>query len=761
MVNSTDPPVLSTRRPSGRRHVRRRIALLLLLGPLASLLVLIVPPAPAGAARLPDSRCGGGDLASGICVGDPRGGVHWLGTRTGYDGVEIYCIDYLYATRWGVEHRRTRVPGSLRTSVGRTVAPATVAALTYLVTRYPAGRVSDTTAAAVSLIIREAMGDVRRGGQQLIPGGLTVGGQVRDVAFVPDSVVVWARVLWAEARVQRGPWTLRATLERGPDRVVTPGEKIDLVVRARNGSGGLQDATVRLGYRSFTGPAAVRLGKDGAARVQVTAPQRPTTGSVSARIDSAPAAHPVVIVPTNWSVNRHPGQASAVTQRGLVGRGEPVVTRVAATATVVRFSPSVRTKASAQRVLPGATIHDTVVVAGTRGVASAVRWSLLGPVGPEPDGRCPGVGAAAWRSAKSIVSGSVRTPGDGTYRTPGFVVRRADVGCLTYTARLAATPTTAAVSSPPGIAAETVLVVRPKSRPCVRTVASRQHGLVGKQLFDTVSVGCISGPDRVTVTWVARGPIAPLTTGSSGCDRIPAATWRTGPVRARGSFVAARAGTYRTTAFTVTRPGCYTFSESVAPTATTWGTSTPPGIAAESALFTRPPVPQVPVVPTGPALLAPGDHLRSATYAGRVRIAGLGITAPVTKVGVTDEEMVIPRDAGLLGWLRASAWAEDVVGSSVIAGHATSFSGSAGALKDLARARPGSRVIWTDSQDRVHRFVVTTVQKYPRSQTLPAAVFRTDGPHVLRLITCTDRVRRSDGRVHYVNNLVVTARAVS
>lgn len=730
----------------------------MMLATLVSLLVVVTAPGPAGAALLPDSRCGGRDLGSGLCVGDPRGGSHWFGTRRGYDGVEIYCIDYLYATRWGVAHRRVPVTGSLRTSLGAKVEPATVAALSSLVTRHPADRVTDTTAAAISLIIRQVMGDVRRGAEQVIPGGLTVAEQVRDVSFVPDAVVDRARSLWAWARVHRGPWVLRLTLDRGPDGVVTPGETVDLVIRARNGSGGLQDATVRLGYRSLTGPAVIRLGKDGAARVRVTAAPRASAGAITARVAAAPAAHPIVVVPTNWSVNKRPGRGSVVTQRGLVGRGVPVVARVVVPVRIVKLTPTVTTTASAQLVVPGATIHDTVVVSGTGGVATSFRWSLLGPVQPLADGRCPGVGAA-WRSAKKVLSGTVRTRGDGTYRTPGHVVRRGEVGCLTYVETLAGTTTTTAVSTPPGVAQETVLV-RPRSRPCVRTTASRQQALVGKQLYDTVSVGCISAPDRIEVGWTAHGPVAPLTSGPGGCDRIPASTWRRAPVRAQGSFVAARAGRYRTTPFVVTRPGCYTFSEAVAATATSAATSTPPGVAIETALFTRPAVPQVPIVPTGPALLTRGSPLRSDTYAGLVRIGALQIRARTTKVGISDRAMVIPRDAGLLGWLRPSAWAEDVVGSSVVAGHVTTPSGVPGALQGLVRARPGMGVVWTDARGKAHRFVVTTTQKYPRSRPLPAAVFRTDGPHVLRLITCTDRVRGADGRYRYASNLVVTARAV-
>ncbi len=759
MLKPSDSHVRVDLPPPGGVLSRRWSTLFLLLALILSGLGLVSAGAPAHATTLADARCGGRDLGSGICVGDSHGETYWLGTRLGYDGVELYCIDYQYATRWGVEHRTTLVSGSLMSSLGAKVAPATVAALSYLVTRHPADRTDDTNAAAISLVIREVMGDVRRGAVQVIPGGLTVGGLVRDVPFVPESVILRAQDLWDEARDHRGPWDLSVTLKRGADHQVTLGERVTAVVRARSAAGLPQDATVRFGYRSFTGPAAVRLGADGVARVVLTAPGRPSTGSVTARIDAAPNAHPFVIVPMNWSVNRRPGQASSMTQRGLIVRQGPVVARATATTTIVKVTPVVTTVASSERVEPGSKIHDTVVLSGTRGVSTSFRWSLLGPVGAHADGSCPGVGAAAWREAQVIVSGSVTAPGDGVYKTPGYAVRRADIGCLTYVEQLEGTTTTHPVTTPPGLVKETVLVVRPKSNPCVRTVASRQNGLIGTELYDRVSVGCISGPDRVVVQWTAHGPIAPLTVGPEGCDQIPVATWRAAPVAAQGSFVATKAGTASTRAFTVTRPGCYTFSEKVAATATTVATSNPPGIAVETALFTRPPVTQVPVVPSGYRLAA--APLRTETYAGRVWLGDLGISAPVTKVGASGGAMAIPRDPSLLGWLRQTATAEDVVGSSVVAGHITSTSGRPGALTELAHARPGMTATWTDARGSVHRFVVGAVRKYSRAEALPAAIFRTDGPHVLRLITCTDRVRLADGTFHYANNLVVTAKALS
>ena len=67
---------------------------------------------------------------------------------------------------------------------------------------------------------------------------------------------------------------------------------------------------------------------------------------------------------------------------------------------------------------------------------------------------------------------------------------------------------------------------------------------------------------------------------------------------------------------------------------------------------------------------------------------------------------------------------------------------------------------WTTAGGETHRFVVRRTQRFPRSIGVPSRLLRTTGPHVLRLVTCTDRRRTSTG-FHYVDNLVVTAEAVS
>lgn len=865
----------------------------LLLAAAVCLAGWLVAAAPSDAASVPDSRCARYDhgIRTGICFQDSRGIIYWLGTYRGYDGVELYCIDYLYATDWVVAHERRFFTGGV-TSLGSQVSKATAAALTHVVTRHPASTADDITAAAIGLIIREVMGDVRNSGGRPIPGGLTASSSVRDVGFVSDAVVRRARALWEDARAHRGPWHLTTTIDPGADGRVTVGERVRLSLRGTSGSGKPQNMRVALSYRGFRGPSTVTLGPDGVAAVTLVAPGAPGTGSLVARVTDAPAPHPVVVRPNDWRTNPRPGHSFSVSQRGLLGR-QAVVTATASVSTViVKAQPRLLTRASATRVEPGASVRDSVRVLGTRGAAGSFTWALRGPVPVRADGSCPGSGDRAWAAARTLASGRMLTRGDGTYLTPAYVVKPADVGCLTYVESMPATSTTLAASTPPGVPAETVLVVRPKvqpelvtrasaqrvepgaevhdqvdvtgtggesgsfdwsllgpvrahadgtcpgsdapawssagvlasgtvttngdgtyatptyvvrpadvgcltyvesmpatpttlpartrpgvpaetvlvvaprivaprkAQPCVSTVASRQSGLVGSRLRDTVRVGCLRAGDRVVVAWTLHGPIAPVIgAGALGCDLLGESAWRRVRVAARGSFVANGPGTFRTTPVVVRKPGCYTYSESVAATDSTRAARTRPGLALETAMFTRPALPKVPVVPTGPDRI--GDRGgRGGPGAGVLRIGSLGVTVPVEAVGLRDGVMAVPDSPSRAGWLRASARPGDVIGSSVIAGHVSDGRDRPGPFARLERVRKGARIVWTDVNGKRRRFEVTSVASYPRNDGLPASVFRTDGRHTLRLVTCTHRVTLLGGGFHYTDNLVVTAREV-
>lgn len=154
------------------------------------------------------------------------------------------------------------------------------------------------------------------------------------------------------------------------------------------------------------------------------------------------------------------------------------------------------------------------------------------------------------------------------------------------------------------------------------------------------------------------------------------------------------------------------------------------------------------------------DALIRAGAGGSVRIPSLGVLAPVDAVGLDGTTMAIPDDPHRVGWLTTTAAGADLVGSSVLSGHVSDEHDAPGALSRLHDLRPGALVVWTVG-GLAHRFVVTGLARYPRTRGVPASVFRTDGAHVLNIVTCTDRVATAGGGFHYRSNLVVTARAAT
>ncbi|MCW2851750.1 MAG: Sortase family protein [Nocardioides sp.] len=455
----------------------------------------------------------------------------------------------------------------------------------------------------------------------------------------------------------------------------------------------------------------------------------------------------------------------------------PTTTRcglVEETTRVVPFTPTVSTTVSQQRAFVGDAIHDTVLVGGIAHSPVTIQWTLHGPLAPHR-GSCRGL---AWTSAPVAARGVLAAAGDGLHRTPSTTLKQA--GCYTYSQYLPPTPLTHEASSPPGLVPETALAVR--RTPRVATVVSDQHALVGQRLHDRVRVLGLLRSDRVTVRWWLHGPLAPR--GNGSCDGL---RWRGAPVREAGSFVARGSGTYTTGGTLVTTAGCYTYSERLQASPTTEPAESQPGIPVETALVTRPPLPSIPEVPSGPARLGPRPD-GELTYptartqprylyrpyvapqdpssarrrpAGELRIDRIGLRAPVDPVGLDRGTMAIPNDRFRLGWLSATAAAGDLLGSSVVSGHVSDRSDRPGALWRLRQARVGDVVRWTEPGGRVHRFVVRGIRRYDRRRGVPGTVFRTDGPHVLHLVTCTNRRSTGGGGFHYADNLVVTAQEVS
>jgi sortase (surface protein transpeptidase) len=164
-------------------------------------------------------------------------------------------------------------------------------------------------------------------------------------------------------------------------------------------------------------------------------------------------------------------------------------------------------------------------------------------------------------------------------------------------------------------------------------------------------------------------------------------------------------------------------------------------------------LPALPHGPTGPAHPAAPAIARAALPAD-LTIPAIGVSTPLEPLALLpDHTLQSPSRWDEAGWY-ADGVRPGEPGPAVIIGHVDSVSGPAVfyRLRDL---HPGAVALVVLHTGRTLRFVIDTVQVYPKNQFPSAAVYGPTALPELRLITCTgdfDWSARS-----YVDNLVVTA----
>lgn len=764
------------------RHPRILSSLLTVVALVVGVLTLVVVPPggapPASAAtRIAKDECRRIDpnLVSGVCLrySSPRGsGLTWIGSYRAPDGRVFFCIDFLYDSR--LPRRAERVSTDrLVNQLGGRVGDAEVAALNYVISTW-AGRGStgsDDRDAAIALIIRQVMGDgVRPGGLTIYPTGLSVGERVRPpIGGLGGAVMPLARAMWREASALRGPW--RLDLQRIGSDVLRLGGSRSYRLTLVSAAGRLvPDARVVL---RCTGPVACP-------RPVVTA-RRPARISVRPRdvgrfrIVAAvrgPSSEGVLYRQHGWSTHGGATARPAGVQRGWIAQSNSARAAVAASARIRLAEPEIDTRTSHAVVTPGAEIHDEVTISGLApGYAGTVVGELYGPFPTHP-----GADDCLPSALVGSVSSTVRS--DGTYETPAVVVPA--VGYYTWVQRLPADIDTLPVVTACGLAEETTRVI-PRT-PRIRTVVSDQRALVGSRITDRVTLTGLGDSDRVTVSWRLHGPLLPR--AGTSCAGLG---WGRADVAASGSLARTGSGTFRTRPVRLRRPGCYTYSQSVAATPVTTAATSPPGLAIETSFVTRPVTPVVPEAPTGrtwggvvplPAR-APVEAPSPSPYVPQTRavprylesdyrapagpeLRATGATISVPRVGVRVEVVGVGLDGGTIavpdsreriGWLRTTAAPGDLLGSSVLSGHRSDVRGGLAGLDDVRR---GDVVRWS-SGDTVERFEVRAVRRFSRARGLPAELFRSNGRRVVHLVTCAGFRRLPDGRATFVDNLVVTA----
>ena len=180
----------------------------------------------------------------------------------------------------------------------------------------------------------------------------------------------------------------------------------------------------------------------------------------------------------------------------------------------------------------------------------------------------------------------------------------------------------------------------------------------------------------------------------------------------------------------------------VRPAAASEGGVHPPGVASA----VRQPLRSAPV---RSAVLSPS----------RLALPRQRVEAAILPVGVTRlRGLDLPPDPDTVGWWAGGTAPGQGAGSAVLAGHVDAAGYGTGALAALLEVGIGDPVEVTDTAGRVLHYQVAARVSYPKA-ALPAAVFRTDGPPTLTLVTCGgpfDSVTH-----HYRDNIVVSAAPIS
>ncbi len=149
---------------------------------------------------------------------------------------------------------------------------------------------------------------------------------------------------------------------------------------------------------------------------------------------------------------------------------------------------------------------------------------------------------------------------------------------------------------------------------------------------------------------------------------------------------------------------------------------------------------------TGPHDLPPGTLF----------IPALEIQAGLTPMGIRDGALEIPPDPAVVGWDEQTSPLGAGEGSTFLAGHVEAR-GADGALHDLARIAPGSRIFTRDEAGELREWIVTALQT-SRDKAMDPAYFASTGERRLTIVTCTGPVVERDGRRTFRDAVVVTAK---
>ncbi|WP_375490474.1 class F sortase [uncultured Jatrophihabitans sp.] len=142
----------------------------------------------------------------------------------------------------------------------------------------------------------------------------------------------------------------------------------------------------------------------------------------------------------------------------------------------------------------------------------------------------------------------------------------------------------------------------------------------------------------------------------------------------------------------------------------------------------------------------------------RLRVPGLGVSAPVEQVVTRGGQLTVPDDITHVGWWVGSVPPGSPAGATVIDGHVDSRVDGQGALFHLTQLRAGRRITLATSAGHTVTYRVYARRVYSKAKALPHALFTNAGAPRLVVITCGGPF---DAAQHsYRDNIAVFARPV-
>ncbi|WP_284762916.1 class F sortase [Arthrobacter sp. efr-133-R2A-63] len=143
---------------------------------------------------------------------------------------------------------------------------------------------------------------------------------------------------------------------------------------------------------------------------------------------------------------------------------------------------------------------------------------------------------------------------------------------------------------------------------------------------------------------------------------------------------------------------------------------------------------------------------------GTLSIPGVDLEVGLVDEGRDDSGYLVVPDAPKAARYIGSAAGCATKGSTLLAGHVNFRDGSLAPMASLAQVTKGMPLYLSDKAGVTCRYKIVGLESLAKT-SLPADAFATEGPHLLRVVTCdlASPFVPMDGQAQFANNTVVTA----